>query len=434
MKANRYVTQNVLQGIGKLNKTGSDGVPDEQDPMVESAVRAIDKAFIAAMKNVDDRINPGDIDVHYLYTRSFFPQLSAGAELKKYTNSCFDYFSKNWTDLELYAQSMLALAAHRYNRDDLETEILLSLHERAFYSEDKGRYWKTSSGPYWYNQEVEAHALLVELLAETGVQPDWIDEVKFWLLTQKRTQHWGNSVATADACYALLSGSADWFNPGYEPSVSVGPDKLIYREGIVSDHHKVVHPAPGSGSVMATWAAEEITPGHAGVKIDNHEEKPLWGALYWQYFQAAHKVKPSASSPLKAKRELFVVKQDDENQKVFQVAEMNVQPGDRILVRITLETDRHLDFVHLSDQRPAGLEPVDVKSGFRYSAGQGYYLAVSDASSNFFFDWLPAGKHVIEYELRANQSGDFSAGLAKVQCMYAPAFSGHSQGTRLTID
>lgn len=434
MKANRYVTQNVLQGFGQLNKTGAEGTLDYQDPMVESAVRAIDKAFIAAMKNTDDHRRPGDIEVHYLYTRSFYPQLSAGAELKKHIDSCFDYFGKNWTDLGFNAQGMLALAAHRYNRNGLEAEILLSLEERAFYSEDKGRYWKTSPGPYWYNQGVEAHALMVELFAETGAKPEWIDEIKFWLLTQKRTQHWGNSVATANACYALLSGSADWFDSNYEPAVSVGPDELIYREGIVREHYVVVHPAPGSGSVIATWAADEITPGHAIVRIDNHEEKPLWGALYWQYFQPAHKVKSSASSPLKAKRELFVVKQEKEGQKVLPVSEINVQRGDRILVRIILETDRYLDFVHLSDQRAAGLEPVDVKSGFRFDSGQGYYLAVSDASSNFFFDRLPAGKHVIEYELRANQSGDFSAGLAKVQCMYAPAFSGHSEGARLTID
>ena len=52
---------------------------------------------------------------------------------------------------------------------------------------------------------------------------------------------------------------------------------------------------------------------------------------------------------------------------------------------------------------------------------------------NFFFDYLPKGKYVFEYTLIASQTGTFINGVAAVQCLYAPEFSSHSQGDKVTI-
>jgi len=96
-----------------------------------------------------------------------------------------------------------------------------------------------------------------------------------------------------------------------------------------------------------------------------------------------------------------------------------------------------MEFVHLKDMRAAGLEPYmepsSPLSGYRYQDGLGYYQSTTDLATNFFFDYLPKGTWVFEYPLVANNAGDFSTGIATIQCMYAPEFSAHSEGSRLEV-
>ena len=114
------------------------------------------------------------------------------------------------------------------------------------------------------------------------------------------------------------------------------------------------------------------------------------------------------------------------------------------MVKIVLKVDRDLEFVHMKDMRASGFEPAaaanrpgegaeDNLSGYRYQDGLGYYQTTTDQATSFFFDYLPKGTYVFEYALRANAAGEYSNGITTVQCMYAPEFAAHSEGTRITI-
>jgi hypothetical protein len=84
--------------------------------------------------------------------------------------------------------------------------------------------------------------------------------------------------------------------------------------------------------------------------------------------------------------------------------------------------------------RAATFEPIDVLSGYHYQGGLGYYQSTLDASTNFFFDYLPKGTYVLEYEVFVGQKGDFSNGISTIQCMYAPEFSSHTKGIRVRVE
>jgi hypothetical protein len=106
--------------------------------------------------------------------------------------------------------------------------------------------------------------------------------------------------------------------------------------------------------------------------------------------------------------------------------------GDKLIVRLTIETDRPMDYVHLKDMRASGFEPMDVISGYNWSGGLGYYQSTKDLATHFFIDRLPRGKFIIEYPVTVAQAGSYSEGLAMLQCMYAPEFSDHSSGSRVS--
>ena len=83
--------------------------------------------------------------------------------------------------------------------------------------------------------------------------------------------------------------------------------------------------------------------------------------------------------------------------------------------------------------RPAGTEPVDALSAYKYQDGLYYYQVTKDVATNFFISYLNKGSYVFEYSLRVAQPGNFSTGISTVQCMYAPEFNAHSEGSRMII-
>jgi hypothetical protein len=80
------------------------------------------------------------------------------------------------------------------------------------------------------------------------------------------------------------------------------------------------------------------------------------------------------------------------------------------------------------------MEPVNVLSGYKWQGGLGYYESTKDASTNFYFDVLPRGIYVFEYDLFVTHTGMFSNGVTTIQCMYAPEFSSHSEGIKVNVE
>ena len=87
----------------------------------------------------------------------------------------------------------------------------------------------------------------------------------------------------------------------------------------------------------------------------------------------------------------------------------------------------------MKDMRASCMEPLNVISEYKYQGGMGYYESTKDVSSNFYFDQLMKGTYVFEYSLFVTMSGNFSNGITSIQCLYAPEFTAHSEGVRVTV-
>jgi hypothetical protein len=137
---------------------------------------------------------------------------------------------------------------------------------------------------------------------------------------------------------------------------------------------------------------------------------------------------------LKLSKKLFVQKNTDRGPVLDPVNENDeLHVGDKIRVRIELRVDRDMEYVHMKDMRASCLEPVNVLSECKYQDGLGYYESTKDASTNFFFNYLRTGTYVFEYPLFITHAGNFSNGITSIQCMYAPEFTSHSEGVRISV-
>ncbi|MEO8773825.1 MAG: hypothetical protein ABI263_01080, partial [Gelidibacter sp.] len=142
-----------------------------------------------------------------------------------------------------------------------------------------------------------------------------------------------------------------------------------------------------------------------------------------------------AETPLKLSKKLFLKTNTDKGEQIAEItSKTDLKVGDLVRVRIELRSDRAMEFLHMKDMRAAGFEPINVMSSYKYQDGLGYYESTKDAATHFFFDYLPKGIYVFEYDLRVNNSGNMSNGITTIQSMYAPEFKSHSEGIRVNVE
>ena len=434
MPDDRYITQLIVAGFGKLKKLGAfDAATDAVGrDILQNALRYLDAGLTRdyaelrrqkAVKLADNHLD--DLQIQALYARSFWPRQPAPAAAKTAAAYYRAQAAQYWPAQTRYLQAQAALALFRADaRAPAAANILRALAENALHSPALGMYWKeVRGGYYWREAPTETQATLIEAFDEVKNDQKSADEMKLWLLKQKQTHSWESTRATADACYALLLRGSDWLAPAAQPlQVSVGGQALAPEAA-----------QAGTGYFKTSWPAAEIKPAQGKVTLTKPDAGVAWGALYWQYFEDLDQVTPAAT-PLRLERQLYRETRTAGGPVLEKIGPATpLKVGDALVVRLVLRTDRALEYVHLKDQRAAGLEPTGQTSGYRYQNGLGYYESPRDAATNFFLSAVPRGTHVFEYRLRASQAGDFSGGLSQVQCLYAPEFGAHSAGGRLRI-
>ena len=433
MPADRYLTQLIVAGFGRLKKLGALEASQNAAArsILQNALRYLDDATARdyadlrrqkAVKLAGNHL--GDLQIQALYARSFWP----GQLVAKAAQPAYAYYrgqaAQFWPGQTRYLQAQAALALFRENKGaPVAQQILQALAENALHSPELGMYWKeVTGGYYWREAPTETQATLIEAFDEVQHDQKSVDEMKLWLLTQKQAQHWASTRATADACYALLLRGSDWLAAPGPLQISVGA-QLVRPDAAQA----------GTGYFKTSWPAAEIQPAQGKVSVTKPDAGVAWGALYWQYFEDIDKVTPAAT-PLSLERQLYRETRTTGGPVLEKLtAATPLKVGETLVVRLVLRTDRSLEYVHLKDQRAAGLEPIGQLSGYQYQNGQGYYESPRDAATNFFLSTVPRGTHVFEYRLRASQAGDFAGGLSQVQCLYAPEFGANSAGQRLTI-
>ena len=261
-----------------------------------------------------------------------------------------------------------------------------------------------------------------------------VDELKIWLLKEKQTTHWKTTKQTTEAVYALLLKGSDLLASDDLVNITVGGKAIEYTSRPESDNPYQVNPEAGTGYFKTAWEGKDITASMADIKVSKTSKGVAWGAVYWQYFEDLDKI-TFAETNLKLQKDLYRLEVTPEGEQLVALTDnAPLEIGDKVRVRIELRTDRNLEYVHMKDMRAAGFEPLNVLSAYRYQDGLGYYQSTKDAATHFFFDYIRKGTYVFEYDLRVQHKGDFSNGIATIQCMYAPEFTSHSDGIRVRVE
>jgi len=348
---------------------------------------------------------------------------------KKAYNYYLKQANKYWSELRSrLSEAHIASATYRFNRKKVTNEILKSLRERALHSEELGMYWKSSPNSYfWYHAPISIQTQMIELFSQVGAKESEIDKLKIWLLKQKQTTAWKTSTDSTNAVYSLLIEGSDWLKDRTLTQVALG--KLV----INSENNKTNKVKAGSGFYEKHFGAKEIIPNMGNITISKRNEGVSWGAVHWEYFEDLSKV-TSHKSPLSIAKIVLVRKNDKKGPKLIRLGTAQVEVGDTLVSRLVVKVDRDMEYVHLKDMRGSGVEPLNVLSSYQFLDGLFYYVSTKDTATHYYFEILPKGTYVFEYDSRVFHRGVYQLGFANIRSFYAPEFSSHSKSFKVKVN
>jgi TonB-dependent SusC/RagA subfamily outer membrane receptor len=432
---NEYITRHILAGLGHLGKLDkSVNITRNTVEIANPGITFIDNKFSENHKlqnqEKDGKLiwNNPNSDMHYLYTRSFYLEdylLSDTLKvaIKKYVENV----KENWLTYSLYEKGMAALVLNRFDEKATAKKILENLRETASNNEEWGMYWiANKSGWYWYQAPIETQALLIEAFSEVDNDTKAVDAMKVWLIKNKQTKNWPTTKATTEAVYALLLQGSDWLSVKDNTTFQIGEQKIVSKK--LSENEKETE----TGYIKLNWKAEEIKKEMATISITNKSKVPGYGGVYWQYFENLDKIKNNSGTNLSIAKELYIKKNTSKGSELQKTTATNVlKVGDLVTVRLIITSKEDMEFIHLKDMRASCFEPIDVLSSYQYEGGLGFYKSTKDAATHFFFDRINKGTYVLEYDIRVNNTGNFSNGISTIESMYAPEFASHTKGIRV---
>ncbi|MDX9749076.1 MAG: alpha-2-macroglobulin family protein, partial [Paludibacter sp.] len=475
MPESRYITQLVAE---KLQRMASESVfQNDIVGILNRALVYLDACMVSdyeqlkkADKKFTERKTITTLQLHYLTLRSAFPEL----EVSKSVFEAYLYYSNQICtyrhSFSIYEKALAAQFFHRTGQSTYTHQMLQSLRELAVNDPLKGMYWpRLKSGWLWNERPLSIHTRILEAFTEIQSKSNKQAEIniaatsqrklsqnnriatntsdteamKLWLLNQKQTTHWDNRLTTLEAVMAILTTGESLLSqsPEYrfivrttdfqQPLLELKTENAIPGSGYfhqslpLNTCALITESIPSAGS---TTYQPDSTNDQDSDKTGSVNSR---GAVYRQYFQDRDKSQQTGKE-LKVERRYYLQKIEEGVSTLTELeAGIQVQPGDKLISRIVLNVENDYDFVVLRDTKAASLEAVSPLSGNVFKDGLLYYRNPGDVSTSYFFHHLPRGNYVLEESYYLTHTGDFSAGLAEIQCLYAPEYGGKSAGTRI---
>lgn len=417
MKGSRYMTTSVAEMMVRLNDIA--GVQKSTARMLTSAIDYLSwqtAQEVREMKKQEEKkqkVNPSEQALHYLYILSV-----DGRKMKQNLEQdkayLLDKMSKMTGDFSIYGKARAAVVLARNSQQNAAYrekagEYLQSVNEYAVYREEMGRYYDTRKALYsWRNYKIPTQVSVIE--AMQMLKPNdkqTIEELQRWLLMSKRTQVWDTPVNTVDAVYAFMKGNENNWSRMAENAVLKLDGKLL--------------PMPQDSTTLGYVKTER--PGKASkLSIDKKSDYTSWGAVYAEFKQPISEI-GSMESGIKVRRVIVPAESESKG---------NAQVGEKVKVTLIITADRDYDFVQITDKRAACLEPVNQLSGYQWSIG--CYVSPRDHATNFYFDRLSKGKHIVEMEYYVDRKGDYQSGTCTAECTYSPEFGGRTETYELKVN
>ena len=395
MKSSSYITAEVLNILGYLKSKNL--LTFELEQMAKKGVRYYDST-ITNLYEKNKKLNVY-ASINYFYTRDKL-ELPMSGKLKSIKKETFDSIVSQWKHWDIVNKTkgaLILLSDESYKEKAYEIAASLKqvIHKRI---------------------PVDQEALLLELFEKTPGNSEAIEKVMQSILLQKETTDWSSDYNNIAAVYSLVSLTPPTELTRNNPQIFVGKERLDLPEGQTL-----------TGNFTLNLDAKAISG--KTIRIQREAGVPAWGGVIAQYISPIKEVKRAAVDNLSVEKRIFKENADGEIKEVS-----SFRKGDKVTVVLNLNVGKDMDFITIADSRSACLQPDDNNSGYTYKDNLWFYREIQATKTSFFIENLPAGKYVISYDCHIDRDGEYSLGIAEVQCLYSPSQVAHSAGSILKAE
>ncbi|MFH0924913.1 MAG: alpha-2-macroglobulin family protein [bacterium] len=366
-----------------------------------------------------------------------------------------DFLYRDRTHLSVYAKAMYGLALNKQLTIDkkellrekldmiiknIEQYLVQDKENQTAYLNEPDSYWW-----YWYGSDIEANAYYLKLLAQVEPKGEKASQiVKYLLNNRKHSTYWNSTRDTAICVEAM----ADYLRAS-------GEDKPDLTLEIFLDGKKQKEITVNAQNLFTfdntfLLTGKDITSGKHKVEFKKKGRGPLYFNAYLSYFTLEDYIR-KAGLEIKVNRKYYKLIEANKKIKVAgsrgQAVDQQVEKYERVelpdlsvlksgdLVEIELEIESKNDYEYLifEDLKPAGFEPVEVRSGYNGN-DLGAYVEFRDERVCFFVRGLARGKHSVSYRMRAEIPGKFSVLPTKGYAMYAPELRANADELKLVVE
>ena len=350
--------------------------------------------------------------------------------------------------LSVYGKALFALALHDLKdapgRDALIHNIEQFLvmddeNQTAYLNLPNSGYWW-----FWYGSEWETHAFYLKLLSAT--QPDSPKAsglVKYLVNNRKHATYWTSTRDTAVCIEAL----ADYLVASGEMAPELHVEIFIDGEKKKETHIHRGNLFQFDNRLVIEGGA--LAAGERQVEIRKRGQGPLYYNAYLTNFTLEDFI-TRAGLEVKVDRFYYRLREVDKQthvagargQAVAQKVEKyerepienlgELRSGELVEVELVMESKNDYEYLVFEDMKPAGFEPVNVRSGYDGNA-MGAYVEYRDEKVVFFVRVLARGRHSLAYRMRAEIPGRFSALPTRGYAMYAPEIRANSDEIKLIV-
>ncbi|MHC4453604.1 MAG: alpha-2-macroglobulin family protein, partial [Planctomycetota bacterium] len=313
-------------------------------------------------------------------------------------------------------------------------------NQTAYLSLPNNSYWW-----YWYGSEYETHAYYLKLLSLTGRVNDGKASglVKYLLNNRKHATYWKSTRDTA----VVIEAFADYLEASKEHQTDIRLEILVDDAKRKEVHINSDNLFTFDNTLLIT--GEELKSGIHNIKIIKNGEGPLYYNAYLDYFSLEDPI-TAAGLEIKVNRKYYRLEELKVKEKVpgshGQALDQRVEKwkrheikpgdilksGDLVLVELSIESKNDYEYIVFEDWKAAGLEPVEVRSGYNGNE-MNAYVEYRDEKVSMFVRQLARGKHSISYRLRAEIPGKFSALPTLGFAMYAPELKANGDEYKIQV-
>jgi uncharacterized protein YfaS (alpha-2-macroglobulin family) len=396
-KSNAYMSAYILAGFAQLQQQG--WLPEPVQ------VTAYDFFIFQLLMYQERRLSATALESYSIY--ELYAMLSWNKNRKGIPTDnqrIQSILNHQWAQLDklsLDEQAMLIICSLRFPGNDnffskKAMQQLQNIREASIEDSQNGLRWKAISDTDDLNNSAEeTMALLAEAFHLSGRY-------------KEQDEHWSTTKGTAAAIYMLENSKPAAFADVNTIHAEAGGKQLSVSNGLLTgDPYAFTRLRAAPATIQLESAGKEVN-----------------GALNWYYFANSDGL-DTLNRRVQIRKEYYRLNAD--KTWVLFTPETVLKAGEQIRVRLTIESASRLTFVQLKDPRAAAFEPDESKSGYAYGDDFSYYRSMRDSGVDLFFEQIPKGISVINYELTVAHSGEFKAGPVWLTCMYQPNVNAYSR-------